>query len=168
MNLETAFEMNREPREPRENRELERDGRQTDCFTRRVKKAFFESPPPFAYFVCFAVSSTYFRVKSIFPAAVLVVVMLVAAWSGNAASIETGLRTEEASRVVKGRDHWSFKPLTHPSLPDTRDKTWARNGIDRFILSRLEREGLRPSPETGRRARIARASTARRRVPTAR
>ena len=88
--------------------------------------------------------------KHILYPALWVVIMLVAAWSGNAALVETGSRTEVAGRVVKGADHWAFKPLTHPSLPDTRDKTWARNGMDRFILARLEQEGLRPSPETDR------------------
>ena len=48
------------------------------------------------------------------------------------------------------RDHWSFQPLTHPAPPPTHDKAWARNGIDCFILARLEARGLRPSPETDR------------------
>jgi hypothetical protein len=43
--------------------------------------------------------------------------------------------------------HWAFNPPHRPDLPKVKDGTWARNEIDYFVLSRLEREGLRPSPE---------------------
>jgi hypothetical protein len=43
--------------------------------------------------------------------------------------------------------HWSFSPPARPPLPDVRDSKWVRNPIDRFILARLEQEGLAPSPE---------------------
>ena len=43
--------------------------------------------------------------------------------------------------------HWAFIPPVHPALPDVKNKAWARNPIDRFILARLEREQLAPSPE---------------------
>ena len=48
------------------------------------------------------------------------------------------------------RDHWSFKPVTNPRLPITKNKSWARQAIDRFILARLEQEGLKPAPEADR------------------
>ena len=38
------------------------------------------------------------------------------------------------------------------------DGTWPRNEIDRFILARLEREGLAPAPEADRRTLLRRAS----------
>jgi Protein of unknown function (DUF1553)/Protein of unknown function (DUF1549)/Concanavalin A-like lectin/glucanases superfamily/Planctomycete cytochrome C len=43
--------------------------------------------------------------------------------------------------------HWAFNPPRRPDLPKVKDGTWPRNDIDYFVLSRLEREGLRPSPE---------------------
>lgn len=46
--------------------------------------------------------------------------------------------------------HWAFVAPVRPALPDTRNKTWARNPIDRFVLARLEAEGLTPSPEADR------------------
>lgn len=46
---------------------------------------------------------------------------------------------------AKWSEHWSFVPPLRPSLPTVRDVTWPRNGIDYFILSRLDQEGLRPS-----------------------
>jgi hypothetical protein len=43
--------------------------------------------------------------------------------------------------------HWSLKPIARPAVPAVRRSGWARNPIDRFILARLEKEGLHPSPE---------------------
>ena len=46
--------------------------------------------------------------------------------------------------------HWAYVPPTRPELPAVRAIPWVRNPIDRFILARLEREGLAPSPEADR------------------
>ncbi|MBI4622078.1 MAG: DUF1553 domain-containing protein [Verrucomicrobia bacterium] len=46
--------------------------------------------------------------------------------------------------------HWSYVPPTRPALPPVRDKAWPVNPIDHFILARLDREGLRPSPAADR------------------
>lgn len=55
--------------------------------------------------------------------------------------------------IVEGaahEEHWAFVAPRRPELPDVRDATWARTPIDRFILARLEAEGVRPSPEADR------------------
>jgi mono/diheme cytochrome c family protein len=54
--------------------------------------------------------------------------------------------------------HWSFQPVRLPEPPAVRDTGWCRNPIDRFILARLEREGLRPSPEADRATLVRRLS----------
>jgi hypothetical protein len=46
--------------------------------------------------------------------------------------------------------HWSFLPVQDPELPSPVNLTWARNPVDRFILSRLEQEMLQPAPEADR------------------
>lgn len=43
-------------------------------------------------------------------------------------------------------DHWAYTPPKQTALPQVRQRDWCRNGIDLFVLSRLEREGLSPSP----------------------
>jgi mono/diheme cytochrome c family protein len=43
--------------------------------------------------------------------------------------------------------HWSFVKPARPALPAVSDPKWPRNEIDRFLLSRLEKEGLKPSPQ---------------------
>ncbi len=41
--------------------------------------------------------------------------------------------------------HWAFNPPSHPTPPSVQDEAWPRNGIDRFVLARLEKEHLRPT-----------------------
>lgn len=54
--------------------------------------------------------------------------------------------------------HWSFQPLSHPAIPMVTNTAWPRNELDRFILARLEMEGLQPSIEADRRTLIRRLS----------
>jgi hypothetical protein len=53
-------------------------------------------------------------------------------------------------------DWWSFKPASRPPLPEIKNKKWARNPIDLFILAKLEERHLPPSPEADRRTLIRR------------
>jgi hypothetical protein len=46
------------------------------------------------------------------------------------------------------RSHWAFKAPVRPETPNTARQT--RNPIDAFILARLHKEGLKPSPEADR------------------
>jgi len=52
--------------------------------------------------------------------------------------IESGARWEK---------HWAYVPPARPERPDVARSEWSRNGIDDFILSRLEQHGLAPSPQ---------------------
>jgi len=54
--------------------------------------------------------------------------------------------------------HWAFTPPVRPPLPDVQDATWPRGAIDKFILVRLETEGLRPSPEADKATLIRRVT----------
>lgn len=47
-------------------------------------------------------------------------------------------------------DHWAFRKPVRPEIPSVKLADWPRNPIDRFILARLEKEGLTPSPEADR------------------
>lgn len=46
--------------------------------------------------------------------------------------------------------HWAYVPPKRPAVPDVARKDWPRNDIDRFVLARLEAEGLAPQPEADR------------------
>jgi hypothetical protein len=46
--------------------------------------------------------------------------------------------------------HWAFVPPEHGSLPCVSNHAWVRNGIDAFVLARLEKEKISPAPEADR------------------
>ncbi len=54
--------------------------------------------------------------------------------------------------------HWSFRKITRPDPPAVVHRGWARNPIDNFILARLEKEGVTPSPEAPKATLIRRVS----------
>jgi hypothetical protein len=59
---------------------------------------------------------------------------------------------------AKWQKHWSFLPPRRPELPAIKDRSWPRSGLDFFVLSRLERQGLRPSPSADRATLLRRVS----------
>jgi hypothetical protein len=46
--------------------------------------------------------------------------------------------------------HWAFRAPRRPELPPVKNAGWVRTPIDRFVLARLEKEGLALSPEADR------------------
>ncbi|WP_052573029.1 PSD1 and planctomycete cytochrome C domain-containing protein [Haloferula sp. BvORR071] len=55
-------------------------------------------------------------------------------------------------------EHWSFvEPKASPA-PAVKDATWPHNDIDRFLLARMEREGLHPSKPADKAALLRRVS----------
>jgi hypothetical protein len=56
------------------------------------------------------------------------------------------------------RGHWAFIAPRRPAVPRVRRAPWLRNAVDFFILARLEREGVAPSPEAERATLLRRAS----------
>ena len=55
-------------------------------------------------------------------------------------------------------DHWSYIPPTKSEAPTVSDPAWISNGIDQYILARLDQEKLSPSVEADRRTLIRRVS----------
>jgi hypothetical protein len=72
--------------------------------------------------------------------------------------------TDEQKRILKGwiadgahyTRHWSFVAPRLSQWPAVKNERWPRNAIDRFILARLENEGLAPAPEADRHTLIRR------------
>ncbi len=54
------------------------------------------------------------------------------------------------SAGAKYDPHWAFAPPKKLPPPATKQKIWPRNPIDQFVLARLEKEKLSPSPEADR------------------
>jgi mono/diheme cytochrome c family protein len=55
-----------------------------------------------------------------------------------------------------GKDHWSFKPVTKPAPPPVKNGAWVKNDVDRFILARLEENGMTPNEPADQRTLIRR------------
>ncbi len=54
--------------------------------------------------------------------------------------------------------HWAFSRPSRPDPPRVHNTTWPRNNLDRFVLARLERDGMAPSQEASRRTLLRRLS----------
>lgn len=54
--------------------------------------------------------------------------------------------------------HWAFEPMARPEPPVVQRTDWPTNAIDRFILARLEREGLSPAAPANRETLIRRVT----------
>jgi cytochrome c553 len=54
------------------------------------------------------------------------------------------------AKVAASKTHWAFVPPQRPALPQVKNSARARNAIDHFVLARLDKEGLAPSPEADR------------------
>ena len=63
-----------------------------------------------------------------------------------------------AAVLARGKDHWAFKAPVRPALPAVSNTAWARTAIDRFVLARLDKEGLTPSPEADKATLLRRVS----------
>jgi hypothetical protein len=64
-------------------------------------------------------------------------------------------------QVIKAQDRrsfWSFQAPTDPPVPRVTDAAWTRTLIDRFVLAKLEANGLKPSPEADKRTLIRRVT----------
>lgn len=57
-----------------------------------------------------------------------------------------------------GKKHWAYQNPIRPALTKVRQHKWPINAIDYFVLEKLEREKLRPSPEADRAALLRRVS----------
>ncbi len=77
---------------------------------------------------------------------------LLEKWIDAGALYPAGLETARVST-----DHWAFQPIRRVDPPTVRNGTGIRNPIDKFIVARLEKEGLTPSPEANRATLIRRA-----------
>src|SRR5258706_610413 len=58
------------------------------------------------------------------------------------------------------RSFWSFQPLKMPATPSLKNVHWGKTAIDKFVLAKLESQGIAPSPTADRRPLIRRATFA--------
>lgn len=65
---------------------------------------------------------------------------------------ETSSNGEDAAEDVL----WSLLPVADPALPAVRDSRWPRDPLDRFVLHKIEAEGLSPAADADPRTLVRR------------
>ena len=74
-------------------------------------------------------------------------ISLLRSWIDQGAHWPEARRTETDRTAGRQQDHWAFRPVRRPAPPAVERDEWVANSIDRFVLARLEQEGLEPAPE---------------------
>ena len=73
--------------------------------------------------------------------------------ASNKAATPTGMVVTPEHRAW-----WAFQPLKATKPPVVKDAAWAKTDIDRFVLARLEKEGLKPTAPADKLTLIRRAT----------
>jgi mono/diheme cytochrome c family protein len=81
----------------------------------------------------------------------------LATWIKDGAYWPTEKATPTAY-TAEQKNLWSIQPLQKPAVPEVKDTAWAINDIDRFVLAKLEKEGLKPAPSADRRTLLRRVT----------
>ncbi len=58
----------------------------------------------------------------------------------------------------KQKQFWSYQPLKPGPVPVVKDTAWPATDIDKFVLAKLEKEGLKPAPTADRRTLLRRVT----------
>ncbi|MEM8487916.1 MAG: DUF1553 domain-containing protein [Bacteroidota bacterium] len=63
---------------------------------------------------------------------------------------EVALLRKWIDQGAEWKEHWAFIKPEEPVRPSVQNSDWPQNEIDHFVLARLEREGIAPSPPADR------------------
>jgi len=106
----------------------------------------------------FAGSVTSDSPASVGKPAVAASVSTASAASVGKPAVATAAATAEYVIKPEQRAFWSFQPLRKPPAPAVSHATWPKSDIDRFVLARLEKEGLAPVRAADKRTLLRRAT----------
>ena len=69
-------------------------------------------------------------------------------------------RTANSERPIDPalRAFWSFQPIAKPPVPTVQNSSWPKTDIDRFVLARMEKEGLTPVAASDKHTLLRRAT----------
>ena len=87
-----------------------------------------------------------------------------AVWPGGAAAAPVVVAVKENKAGDKyvisaeRKNFWSLIPLTDPQPPAVKDAKWTKTAIDKFVLARLEKDGMKPVRAASRHDLIRRAT----------
>ena len=81
---------------------------------------------------------------------------LIRAWIDQGA-VWPASADEVDPRMAGAAQHWSFKPLKRPPVPE-REDAWITSPVDAFVLAKLEEAGLAPAAPAGKAALLRRVT----------
>ena len=81
-----------------------------------------------------------------------------APWPGAEQVAEVHRPSKTREFTAEEKNYWAFQPVKDPPLPKAKNTSWARTPIDRFILAKLEENGLEPAPQADKATLLRRAS----------
>ena len=80
-------------------------------------------------------------------------------WIKDGAVWPSGMEMwDDKAAAASDADHWSFKPVVAPPLPDVKNADWVKSPIDRYVLAKLEAHELTPVEPADRRTLLRRAT----------
>ncbi|HXG88861.1 MAG TPA: PSD1 and planctomycete cytochrome C domain-containing protein [Vicinamibacterales bacterium] len=81
-----------------------------------------------------------------------------AVWPASGTAAPAPMASHEKPVTDAHRAYWAFQPIVKSMVPAVRDASWAKNDIDRFVLARLDRDGLKPVKGADKLTLLRRAS----------
>ncbi len=77
--------------------------------------------------------------------------------STSAPAVPSTAASSPSLAQVHYRSLWSLQPVRNPLPPPVKDQKWSQSPIDRFVLAKLEKNGMAPAPQATRTVLIRRA-----------
>jgi hypothetical protein len=100
------------------------------------------------------------KTKTLFFANTMLVVILAALPSPAAEQFAALRKKSSASTTAinsRTRSYWAYRTVTRPRPPVVRNRKWVSSPIDAFLLSKIERAGLKPASPATKQVLIRRA-----------
>jgi cytochrome c553 len=85
-------------------------------------------------------------------------VKMGAPWGVAATASSSPKPVDEFNLAARKAKHWAWQPVRPQTPPAVKDATWPTDGLDHFILARLEQANLKPAAPADKRTLIRRAT----------
>jgi mono/diheme cytochrome c family protein len=79
-----------------------------------------------------------------------------AVWPGGAMPSADITLGDQKRLFKEAKTHWAFQPVKKPPIPAVENEEWCQTPVDRFIMAKLEADGMQPAPPADRRTLLRR------------
>src|SRR6266436_9501752 len=91
-------------------------------------------------------------------AALLFCVVVLGSFPPLSSAQTNNLSANDELNWAKEREFWSFRQPVAQIRPTVKNRSWPAQPLDYFILARIEKKALAPSPEADKRTLLRRAT----------